>query len=586
MWLAVTSTAGVVGQSGKIYQLRATAESTPQATELAQPAGFNVTDTQPTSANYRNRLYLAGLGSDNAMVDEHYRFGRLGRPAPTEIPTLVAAAGPGTTGSAIVAIAFYDEKDDVWGPLSGQSAPVALANQARTTGNLPTTCPDPRMSHIGVWVSMDGSTFRLSTKRQIGVSSITENVATLALGEAFPTSFTALPRGTINAIYHERHIVSGDSRFPDTLYCSGLLFPERYEGLSFKTKNGEPIIALIPGREVLLAMTPTNAYGLRGYTEDDMVFDIIDEDIGCLGPRTWGIVNKNPVICNDKGIWLYNGAFHLILKDRQAEWAAAVKADSTLYEAGFVVVDSNSYTFEFYVEAGTFASPLSYTSYGIAQSPATLAWVGYYKDAVPEISGSYGQFEWCFDTQARSITCGAFLSLPGAKRGDLYLGATDAKVRKRDATDNDDDGDLLLKTAFIRLGALDLGDPGGMDEDGKTMGECWSYVESETSAWKFYLKSGDEHAEEQKVPDNALSFWKQEIAASFKQETRTIEGIDYVITYIPKSRHPHLPQRVSGHCFVPEYWCSSPVGFSFRGIGGVYGPGPGTRPPADVQPVE
>lgn len=586
MWFAATSTPGAaIGQSGKVYQIRALSESTPQVNELAQPTGFNVTDTKPTSANYRNRLYLAGLGSDNAMVDEFYRFGRQGRPAPTEIPTLAAAAGPGTTGSAIVCIAFGDSKSGDWGPLSGPSAAVALANQARTTGNLPTTCSDPRMDLIGVWVSMDGSAFRLATKRTLGVASITENVATLALGEAFPTTFTALPRGTMNAIYHERQFIAGDSRFPDVLYCSGILFPERYESLSFTTRNGEPITFIIATRELLLVFTSTAAYALRGYTEDDMSLDLIDGDIGAFGPLCGKLVNGNPVFANDKGIWLYNGAFHLILKDRQAEWAAAVKAEQGAYEAGFAVVDPNSYTFEFYVNPVT-ATPLNYTSYGLAFSPQTLSWVGYYKDAVPEISGSYGQYEWSFDTQQRKVTCAAFLSVPGGKRGDLYQGASDAKIRYRDATDDNDDSDSLVKTLFIRHGALDMGDPGGMDEDGKTFVEMWSYLKSETSAWKFYLKSGDDYAERQMVPDNLLSFWTQSIAASFKTETRDINGTTYSIDSIPKSRHPHLPQRVSGHCLVPEYWCSSPIGFVFGGFGGTYGPGPGTRPPADVSEPE
>lgn len=588
-WLSSTFDPASVGGSGKVYQFRPDSDETTQQNELPLPAGINITDTPPSAATYRSRQYFTSMATENMMVDEFYRLGKCGRPAPVEVPTLATGGAGGRTGSCIVAIAFYDEFDDEWGPLSGISSAVTLANQKATTGNIPTTCSDPRMTHVGVWVSMDGGLFRLATKRLIGVSSITEGVATLALGAAFFTTFESLPRGTVNAIYHERQFVAGDALHPDVVYASALLFPERYEGLAFRTRNGEPVVAMIPTKTILLVLTRSSAYGLRGYTEDDMAMEQIDGDIGALNQQSVRLVNGNPVWPNDKSIWLYNGGFHDILRDRKTEWSEMYKAFPTIFENGFAVVDPNEYTYSFWLTDPSNNIGTNRIPNPDSASLQSLAWVGYYKDAVPELSGSFGQFEWFFDAWARPTYSAGVLALPGVKRGDVYFGFADGKTRKRDATNTDDNGDGYSKRAWIRTGALDMGDPGGSDQEGKTFTEHWHYVESETVAWNAYFKGGDEEAWQNQTPDNAVVYWAQSIAAS-RIANQDIgdplnDGSDLVATYVPKTRHYCQPQRVVGHMLTMEYTIANAKDFKWRGFGGIYGPGLGARLPATVGEV-
>lgn len=568
---------GAVSHSGKLYRFRISTlgQSTDQKVEIPLPTGLSVVPAQGSSNTYRNRVYTVNIGTDNVVIDEHLRCHRQGILAPTEVPIL-AASGTGVTGSAIVAISFWDELTNERSPLSGTSNTVALSNQGRSTSGIPTTCADPRVTHVELWVSVDGADFRLSTRRQLGVSTIVENVATLALGEAAPDTFTRLPRATMNALYHDRQFVAGNALHPDILYCSEQLYPERYGSLSFRTRNGDPITALIPCRDVLLVLTSTACYALAGYTEDDMSMQLVNAELGAFNHSGCTLIHGDAWIPNAKGFFLYNGAFHQMLSARLAEWIDSYKSNQAAFERGFTIHDPIENCVMFW-------APTSLAA-GLPAPAVTLnttVWVADYTASVPELSGSLSQPEWSVDHMARETVCAALLSIPGAKRADPYFGFADGYARGWSSTNSDDDSDTYNKLMILQTGHLSWNEVGGDVQEGQTITRAWTHLVSESSAWILYIKGGDEYAHLQHTPDNSRFWWKDSVAASFGGTTIGVDsdGCATITTYTAKTVHMHLPQKVTGRGFIFQWTITAPApSVRWMGFGVVVGPGPASRP--------
>jgi hypothetical protein len=565
---------GSFGTSGKAFWDRSGSTGLSATTpEIALPSGFNLTDTRGSWCEREGRKFSAGVGTDNGIFDEFARFNRLGITAPDLVPVLAAAAGPGTTGVCQAAIAWYDELLDEWSPLSGASNEVALSNQGRTTSNIPPIPQDSeRVTHVGVWVRMDNSAWRLSTKRQVGVTSITESVATLALGSAFPATFTRFPRCTINAIYHERLVMAGDYLHPNIVYVSVAGFPERYGGLSFKTENGEPVVCItVSENDVCLVLTPTSQYELRGWRDNDMSMVLKDADMGAInncGPLGAPLAKGKPIIHNRMGIWFYNGAWHNIVQERQKEWSEFYKANETQVRGSFAIVDPNTYTYRLFItsDSGALTVP-SHIPNPEEVEINTIVWRANLAPLLPLVSGQMGQPHWSIDVMNRAVDCAGLLGVPGGERPDVHLGFCDGHVRYDDPTDNDDDGDAYGKRLWIRTKAYDMGNPGGNEDEGKEFYRTWSYTESETSAWTVYFRGGDEQVWQSFLPTNATNgvYFREAIAASVLIIGDT--------TYVPKTVHDHKPQYCVGRCLTVDVTCPTPLGFRWRGFGGIHKPG-------------
>lgn len=585
MWISNTFLSASGGGTGKFYRMRPESAGFPQFQELTLPTGYKMTNTRPSVAGYNGRAYYAGVGSDDMLVDEHYRVLYEGLLAPNFVPVLAAGAGTGITGSAIVAVAEYDMFTDEWSPLSASSNTVVLANQNRATSSIPSTAMNPRATHIGIFVSMDGAAFRLATKRQIGVTSVTEAVATLSLasisGITSGNSFSRFPRCSFNTFYHDRQIKAGDSRHPDTVYVSEVAFPERYTGLSFKTRAGEPVVALVSNRDVCLVFTPFSYYALRGYTDQDMTMTLVDGDIGCMSHHTCKVINDRIYWANDKGVWMYNGAPHFILKDHMTLWQDAFQTYQDDFENAFAAVNPNDFTYSVYISG---LPTDAMTTFDIPDpgndDPQTVAFVCDYSGITPEVGGSMSQPDWTFDVMDRAVECSAVLALPGGRRRDAYFGHCDGIIRKYeyDPTVSDyatDDDDAYDKVLWLRTKAYDFDDPGGDIQEGKAFHRLWSYLESPLTAWTIYCKGGDQNAHQGFAPDNVTQWWKNDVSHSQHLGTFTFPGISgqFEVVMENMSVFPHLPEKVSGRCLVLEYYIVEPKTFRWKGFGGMYRPG-------------
>lgn len=428
--------------------------------------------------------------------------------------------------------------------LTTQEALLAGANQTITVRL------QPRASHIGLFVSVNGALPRLAEMRQLGVTTASESVATLALGLTLE-SFERIPRCSINVVWHDRQVMAGDEKHPDILYFSQLFFPERWAGFSLPTRNGEPIVALIPLRDILLVLTPDTSYVVTGYTEDDIEMNISDGQLGGFNHSANRIIHGRAWIPNRKGVYVFDGAWHNVILDRVSEWQTAYEANRTAFERGYSVDDESNNEFKFCPNAAD-------------------VWIASYDTVIPEVGGNMGQPIWCNDSPT-DADWQEYIKDPTSGIGKLYYGRCDGRVYQEDENvDPGIQGELITRHQYF-------GDPGGFLGDGKTLSSFWSYVESELSIWRVEVYGGDEYAARLNYQNLPPPLWKDDMpAGAFANPVDT--------DYAAKTVWPHRPTRTKGRGFSFRYTTSGRM-WKWRGLGGIYGPGIAGRVPIDIAPA-
>jgi len=170
--------------------------------------------------------------------------------------------------------------------------------------------PVIRATHLELWLAMAGDLPRLAMRVAVGTTSVVESKGVGDLGEAFVTQFQRFPRCSMNAIYHDRQVMAGDGENPDTVYLSALFEPERFEGLSFRTRDGKAITGLLATRDFCMVFTKSSAFLLQGYTDTDYTLNPVDQSIGAVGHLCNTVIHGNPYVLSEKGPYMYNGAWH------------------------------------------------------------------------------------------------------------------------------------------------------------------------------------------------------------------------------------------------------------------------------------
>lgn len=170
--------------------------------------------------------------------------------------------------------------------------------------------PVTRATHLELWIALNGDLPRLALRVAIGTTTVTENTQLADLGESFITSFQRFPRCRFNAIYHDRQIMAGDPENPDVIYLSALFYPERYEGLFFRTRNGQPITGVLATKDYCLVFTRSSTYMLQGYTDTDYSFTVVDQSLGSVGHNCNIVIHSNPYVWTEKGPFVFNGQWH------------------------------------------------------------------------------------------------------------------------------------------------------------------------------------------------------------------------------------------------------------------------------------
>jgi hypothetical protein len=249
----------------------------------------------------------------------------------------------------------------------GASSGIAVATVTRAT-------------HLELWLSVAGDLPRLRTRLAIGSTSYTEASAVEDLGEAFIDGFQRFPRCELNEIYHDRQIMAGDPENPDTVFLSELFYPERFVGLTFQTRNGEPITGMLSTKDYVLVFTRNNTYMLQGYTDSDYTFTVIDQSLGSVGHNCNVVIFGNPYVWTEQGPYMFNGQWHPLSPENR--WVpvspAVYGADaytSGLLQAGrsmFATIDPYFNTYmcsESHIAAREQEQPWKYRSQGRTALP-------------------------------------------------------------------------------------------------------------------------------------------------------------------------------------------------------------------------
>jgi hypothetical protein len=494
--LNVSASGEVVACEGKLWRLRPTTDGTYTADDLREmtmPAGISGISKRPSWRNYnigqRSRLVGTAAWTGNVLVDELMRSLRQGIPAPFTIPTVAAAAGPGPSGAAICSIRFLDSRGGRVSPRGASAPSVTLANQSRAWSNLPTTCVDSSVDSIQGLVSMDGAIDRVAWTRQLGVTAVTENVATLALGEADPGSFTDLPLGSMNEVYHERQVVAGNDRYPQRAHFSALGELERYEGLSVDT-DGEAIQGMFVQNDLLMLGSFQRIYRVAGYTADDLTREIEKPDVGLIGHHAIVNMHKRSIVGTTVGFQMYDGQWHYLMDDRRTEWEREYALYRSYYERAQAFWNPRRNVFMF--------GPVPHS-----QITGNVHWTLDAKRLTPEIEADEYAVCWANDARSREDTTRATFFLPGSAQPQVAVGSTYGMLLD-DHADSDDDADGLLREMDVRPATL-MPDPGGGIRDANRFQRAWTYVTCEgVSDYALEFRTGQEGCADNPVP--ALQF--------------------------------------------------------------------------------
>jgi hypothetical protein len=177
----------------------------------------------------------------------------------------------------------------------------------------------------------------------------------------------------------------------------------------------------------------------------------------------------------------------------------------------------------------------------------------------------------------------AYLARPGRRIGNVFVGDDKGRIFVEDT----EDATPFVGESFIVPSHLIVGDAGGGPDEGKHVVRCWSYVESERSAWELRIWSGDERAYPPFGDPDLVNLirevkpWGETIAAS--EQTGIYPAAPAAQTHDtlaqPKTVHSHQPEKeTSGRGFTWEFRFLNPLGVRFYGFGFVSEPGRARRP--------
>lgn len=566
--------------------------------EVPFPSGVIAIDQRPSYCQWtgdgKSRLYSVGGHTDNLVFTENLKLLRQGiQPPSNPIASgagsgvtigmaATAASGVGRTGQCVGYVSWWDDTHKRRSPLSGAGPAIALSGQGVAWTNLPTAPADgdPSVTHIELWVAMDGLTPRLATRRDLGATAVTEEVPELSLGEPYDEDFTAFPRCKYNVAWHDRQVMAGDDHYPDRVYFSVLNEFERYANFYLRTRKGERVTALYSVRDSLFVCSNKATYVVTGYTEDDVVMDIFEPAIGCIAHHGVALVHGIAIVPTHLGFYANTGdSMHYISEGFGWTWRSEYQANQAVYESGWAVndVDSSLYKFCIYGDA-----PWAM----LGEGSGTWYWCLDYSKMILNEAGGFGSPDLIFDHRTRHDSCAGAVLLPDGRRSDLLTGsAGDGTIRFENVkTDTADDADnpqykelrLMTKHYFFAP-------PGGNEDDGCYWPTMWMFMQHESSYATVKAYYGDESANTQQAAQYVLA----DMPPTSKSET--VDGTIY--TYVPKTRMYCQPRK-SGAGITVEFVVSAPYSdrnyssiqqrVEWRGFGGTYLPGRNIRPVASA----
>jgi hypothetical protein len=575
-WLATTTEGlgpGLAGVIGKFWWFKPDSNVTNEFHEVLLPSDMVGLDQPVSWASYQGLAYAVGGWTDNAVFTGDFKPWSLGIEPPTVVPTVALGAGPGITAEVICYLRFLDIDTGERSPLSAPSATLSAVNQSIDWTNLvAVTSPNPRVTHVEGWRSVDGSLPRFVWSREIGVTSVNDAVAVGAMGEAFTEDYDKFPRCRYNVIWHERQVMAGNDEHPDTIYFSLIGYPERRSTITLRTKSGHPVIGLLVVRDTLIVLCRAASEIVSGFTEDDIQIQIAQPRIGALSHWATQVIHGLAFIWADLGLYLCDGSSWFYMgEDVQTTYAQDYLAHRTQYESAVATHD-----------------PVMNVVMLIVQSDVSVrptVWVADYNVVLPQQGGNFTQPNWSFDhydvgydPSEKFGSCAAVLAVPGGHRGDTYFGSTAGRIYRYCQT-TFDEANVTLHDCEIVHGADAYADQGGDSNHGKRFSEIDVFMTAERNSWRLNVLGGDEWIlEQEKIGDDAETHQDFQFQADVPASLAYSGGIQYEKRTV---HHFKIPSVTGRRCVVrmsiPMVFGSSNGAFEYNGYQLFWMPGPTFR---------
>ena len=537
-------------------------------TEIAIPAGVTGLNRRPSHVEDRqHRRYVAGQWNKLLVLTEFKTLHVAGIAGPAAAPGLTSTTGGALTGNHIGYIAFRHKSGSTIvheSNLSPGSATLTLTGTEQRVWTLPGSAPETRVTHVVLYVSVDGALPKEVTELAITAVTHTENTATGALGDPPPVDSDGnlkqargVPPYTRFVVkYHRRAWYGGDPAYPARWWYSELDEFESVGILNYvEHLETEAVVGGGPAGDHIVSFGQTVSYAIQGWDEADLRVYKLSPSIGLTSH--FGIVNINEILWfpSELGVYMYipgAGFRPLMHRDLQSYWRDEYAANPAAFEDCTAGDDRTQRLFKLLVPYAT--------------APKARYFVGHYQNFDSSVGEGGSLPDWTFDLRDRDDYAVGNLRPIGKRRTDLHVGSGDGYVRLENvAANDDDDGDTYQKLMEFDgphyLPTLQVGD----DNEGSEFNELTMFLVSETSDWTIEGRAGDDFAYLATSPA-----WTKVVKASGKTVGNK--------TYVAKSAHHLRPTGLSGKGVIFRVKIPKAKGVEYRGLALGWGNGQQSRP--------
>lgn len=534
---------------GKSGQIKRNPPGTAATVSTSLPTGVSVVSpfVRPDAQLFQglDRMPMVGSWNHNLMwLSRNNQLVILGIEAGdnSPAPTLAAGSGTGITGSAI---GVYTFAQMINGVVIHESNPstisntVALVNKDRSWTDLPTTHPNPRVTHKRLYVSMDGGDFQYATTVLLSAATATENVATAALADVDPLLFRrgVPPYAKFVANYAGRCWYSDGS---DVFYFSEIDEPESVPATnSLRTKDARFIKVFRATSDQLFIATRKSCQDVQGYSADDFEMRYISQHIG-------GISHHASIILNDK-LWLLSqdgyhryggGGFQYLMPTLRTYFTKAYLADAATYEDSVAALDLYSHVLKLLIPGSS-----------------AFYYIGHFLPSEVEFGGSGNLPYWTFDKRDREDSVVGVLT-SNSLRDEAYTGSCDGYIRRDNVEDDpDDDGDTFQKQMSFATAHMFMGDQSGDDAHARTFQRLTMFVKAEETPWTPEGYAGDDDAFSALV-----ARWTPERLVPASRLTKSGR------TAVAKTSHHFKLDNCAGKGLTVGLIATAPVRVEYRGL--------------------
>lgn len=543
--------------------------------------------TAPWVYGDKARLFLAGGFSDTLMVTEQKALVRCfitptdrelvlsATPLAYQIGLQAVAGSSGPTGEVIWFIRWRDPIHGRRSPFSAPSPTMTLdGTKATKFYNLPLrpTPDDLGVTEIEFWANINGTTDsrgRLLIKRiatrDSGAATVTIT-ETAELESETEQGLQAVPRGTMNVIYHNRRWWN-DPKNPNRVCFSPLDRPDEWGGGYRTTRNGEDVTGLAVIRDTLCIFGANSSYRLNGYTESDFIVDGMDPFLGCLNHFGIQKIGQVAMVPTMQGFAVCTGnSMRLIRGDYQKLWKARAAGNARAFMEGFAVNDTVAGVYKFYepalqssgIDANGRMWVLEYDAFGLSAD-----------SAAPFLS---------FDRHAIVPKCAAMLSDPRTAVANCFTAFQNGMVAQendwQNATDVVGAHDVAIITSMLSA------EIGGGPWDGLQLNDLWLFLSSYASSASFSLNIlyGNEFAMIGTGPTG--NFAIETVGALLAIPPPALGAAKIVSDFATFSDPAYLPQALfwrnlalKGDGFAIRIIATDPTKLVYRGLGMTVQPG-------------